>query len=60
MIKFLKNIFNTRNENTDDSDEINLDLAIIVILLRASSIDGSKDELELSMIKDIAVQDLNI
>ncbi len=40
MIKFLKNIFNTRNENTDDSDEINLDLAIIVILLRASSIDG--------------------
>tara|TARA_B100000927_G_scaffold4452_1_gene3526 strand:- start:618 stop:1055 length:438 start_codon:yes stop_codon:yes gene_type:complete len=60
MIKFLKNIFNTRNENTDDSDEINLDLAIIVILLRASSIDGSKDELELSMIKDIAVQDLDI
>ena len=60
MIKFLKNIFNTRNENTDYSDEINLDLAIIVILLRASSIDGSKDELELSMIKDIAVQDLNI
>ena len=60
MIKFLNNIFNTRNENTDDSDEINLDLAIIVILLRASSIDGSKDELELSMIKDIAVQDLNI
>ena len=60
MIKFLKNIFNTRNENTDDSDKINLDLAIIVILLRASSIDGSKDELELSMIKDIAVQDLDI
>tara|TARA_B100001113_G_C20733936_1_gene459224 strand:+ start:88 stop:525 length:438 start_codon:yes stop_codon:yes gene_type:complete len=60
MIKFFKKIFNTRKDNTDDAIETNLDLAIIVILLRASSIDGNKDEIELDMIKDIAIQDLDI
>ena len=60
MIKFFKKIFNSGEENSDDAIETNLDLAIIVILLRASSIDGNKDELELDMIKDIAIQDLDI
>ena len=60
MIKFFKKIFNSEEENSDDAIETNLDLAIIVILLRASSIDGNKDELELDMIKDIAIQDLDI
>ena len=60
MIKFFKKIFNSEDENNDDAIETNLDLAIIVILLRASSIDGNKDELELDMIKDIAIQDLDI
>ena len=60
MIKFFKKIFNSGEENTDEAIETNLDLAIIVILLRASSIDGNKDELELDMIKDIAAQDLDI
>jgi uncharacterized tellurite resistance protein B-like protein len=60
MIKFFKKIFNSGKENSDDVIEIELDLAIIVILLRASSIDGNKDELELDMIKDIAIQDLDI
>ena len=45
MIKFFKKIFNSGEENSDDAIETNLDLAIIVILLRASSIDGNKDEL---------------
>ena len=60
MIKFFKKIFNSGKENSDDVIETELDLAIIVILLRASSIDGNKDELELGMIKDIAIQDLDI
>ena len=60
MIKFFKKIFNSGEENSDDAIETNLDLAIIVILLRASSIDGNKDELELDMIKDIAIQDLDL
>ena len=60
MFKFFKKIFNSGEENSDDAIETNLDLAIIVILLRASSIDGNKDELELDMIKDIAIQDLDI
>ena len=60
MIKFFKKIFNSGKENSDDVIETELDLAIIVILLRASSIDGNKDELELDMIKDIAIQDLDI
>jgi len=60
MIKFFKKIFNSEEENSDDAIETNLDLAIIVILLRASSIDGNKDELELDMIKNIAIQDLTI
>ena len=60
MIKFFKKIFNSGKENSDDVIETELDLAIIVILLRASSIDGNKDELELDMIKDIAIQSLDI
>ena len=60
MIKFLKNIFNNGQENTEDNIETDLDLAIVVILLRASSIDGNKDELELEMIKNIAIKDLNV
>ena len=60
MIKFFKKIFNSGKENSDDVIETELDLAIIVILLRASSIDGNKDELELDMIKDIAIKDLDI
>ena len=60
MIKFFKKIFNSGEQNSDGAIETNLDLAIIVILLRASSIDGNKDELELDVIKDIAIQDLDI
>ena len=59
-MKFLKKIFSTEEKAIDKIDNSNLDIAIIAILLRASSIDGNKDELELNMIKDIAIEDLNI
>ena len=60
MMKFLKKLFSTEEKTTDKIDNSDLDIAIIAILLRASSIDGTKDELELDMIKDIAIKDLNI
>mgnify|MGYP001184633722 FL=1 len=60
MMKFLKKIFSTEEKTTDKIDNSDIDIAIIAILLRASSIDGNKDELELDMIKDIAITDLNI
>ena len=59
-MKFLKKLFSTEEKTTDKIDNSDLDIAIIAILLRASSIDGTKDELELDMIKDIAIKDLNI
>ena len=59
-MKFLKKLFSTEEKTTDKIDNSDLDIAIIAILLRASSIDGTKDELELDMIKDIAITDLNI
>ena len=60
MMKFLKNLFSSEEKTTDIIDNSDLNIAIIAILLRASSIDGNKDELELDMIKDIAIKDLNI
>ena len=59
-MKFLKKLFSTEEKAAEKIDNSNLDIAIIAILLRASSIDGTKDELELDMIKDIAITDLNI
>ena len=59
-MEFLKKFFSTEEKATDKIDNSDLDVAIIAILLRASSIDGNKDELELDMIKDIAIKDLNI
>ena len=60
MMKFLKNLFSVEEKTADIIDNSDLNIAIIAILLRASSIDGNKDELELGMIKDIAITDLNI
>ena len=55
MMKFLKNLFSTEEKTISIIDNSDLNIAIIAILLRASSIDGNKDELELGMIKNIAV-----
>ena len=44
MMKFLKNLFSTEKETTDTIDNSDLNIAIIAILLRASSIDGKKEE----------------
>ena len=60
MVKFIKNFFSNKKENPIYDDDLDLNLAIIVILLRASSIDGIKDDMELNMIKDIAQRELNI
>jgi|TARA_B100000282_G_C31715963_1_gene483552 uncharacterized tellurite resistance protein B-like protein len=60
MVKFIKNFFSSKKENPIYDDDLDLNLAIIVILLRASSIDGNKDDIELNMIKDIAQKELNI
>ena len=60
MIKFIKNLFSSEEKTTDIIDNSDLNIAIIAILLRASSIDGNKDELELGMIKDISITNLNI
>ncbi len=51
MMKFLKKLFSTEEKATEKIDNSDLDIAIIAILLRASSIDGNKDDLELDMIK---------
>ena len=59
-MKFLKNLFSSEEKTTDIIDNSDLNIAIIAILLRASSIDGNKDELELGMIKDISITNLNI
>ena len=59
-MKFLKNLFSTEAKTTSIIDNSDLNIAIIAILLRASSIDGNKDELELGMIKDISITNLNI
>jgi len=60
MVKFIKNFFSSKKEDPIYDDDLDLNLAIIVILLRASSIDGIKDDIELNMIKDIAESELNI
>ena len=60
MVKFIKNFFSSKKEDPIYNDDLDLNLAIIVILLRASSIDGNKDDIELNMIKDIAQRELNI
>ena len=60
MMKFIKNLFSTEEKTADITNNSDINIAIIAILLRASSIDGNKDELELDMIKDIAITDLNI
>ena len=60
MVKFIKNFFSSKKEDPIYDDDLDLNLAIIVILLRASSIDGIKDDIELNMIKDIAERELNI
>ena len=44
MVKFIKNFFSSKKEDPIYDDDLDLNLAIIVILLRASSIDGNKDD----------------
>ncbi|MEC7831406.1 MAG: TerB family tellurite resistance protein [Pseudomonadota bacterium] len=60
MIKLLNRIFGNKEESQSTLTSSDIDLAIIVILLRAAAIDGDKDKIELDAIKEIALNSLNI
>ena len=60
MIKFLNKIFGKKEEAQSEPISSDMDLAIIVILLRAAAIDGDKDKIELDAIEKIAINDLNL
>ncbi|MEC9413961.1 MAG: TerB family tellurite resistance protein [Pseudomonadota bacterium] len=60
MIKLLNRIFGNKEESKSTLTSSDIDLAIIVILLRAAAIDGDKDKIELDAIKEIALNNLNI
>ena len=60
MIKFLNKIFGKDEEVQSEPISSDMDLAIIVILLRAAAIDGDKDKIELDAIEKIAINDLNL
>ena len=60
MIKFLNKIFGKDEEDQSEPISSDMDLAIIVILLRAAAIDGDKDKIELDAIEKIAINDLNL
>ena len=65
MIKFLKNLFvkdvSIRNKD-DDQDTLDdkITEAVAVLLLRAASIDGSKDEVEILSIKRLLKKQFNL
>ena len=60
MIKFLNKIFGKDEEVQSEPISSDMDLAVIVILLRAAAIDGDKDKIELDAIEKIAINDLNL
>ena len=60
MIKFLNKIFGKKEEAQSEPISSDMDLAVIVILLRAAAIDGDKDKIELDAIEKIAINDLNL
>ena len=60
MIKIFKKIFGDDSKSENIAPSSDIELAIIVILLRAASIDGNKDDIELDIIKNIALNDLEI
>ena len=60
MIKFLNKIFGKEEEAKLEPISSDIDLAVIVILLRAAAIDGDKDKIELDAIEKIAINDLNL
>ena len=60
MIKFLNKIFGKEEEAQLEPISSDIDLAVIVILLRAAAIDGDKDKIELDAIEKIAINDLKL
>ena len=60
MKNILKRIFGKVVKEEKEKPHIDSDLAVLVILIRAAVIDGSIDEVEITTIKKIALENLKI
>ena len=60
MKNILKRIFGKVDKEEKEKSHIDSDLAVLVILIRAAVIDGSIDEVEITTIKKIALENLKI
>ena len=60
MKNILKKIFGKKIEDEKEKSHIEVDFAVLVILIRAAIIDGSKEEVEITTIKKIALENLKI
>ena len=60
MKNILKRIFGKQVKDEKEKSYIESDFAVLVILVRAAVIDGSKDEVEITTIKKIALENLKI
>ena len=62
MKRFIKKFFGEKSSNKENQDEINssvIEEAVVVLLLRAASIDGKKDEQEIEAIKRLIIKQFN-
>ena len=60
MKNILKKIFGKKIEDEKEKSHSEVDFAVLVILIRAAIIDGSKEEVEITTIKKIALENLKI
>ena len=60
MKNILKRIFGKVVKEEKEKSHIESDLAVLVILIRAAAIDGSIEEVEITTIKKIALENLKI
>ncbi len=60
MKNILKRIFGKKVKDETEKSHIETDFAVLVILVRAAVIDGSKEEIEINTIKKIALENLKI
>ena len=60
MKNILKRIFGKVDKEEKEKPHIDSDLEVLVILIRAAVIDGSIDEVEITTIKKIALENLKI
>tara|TARA_B100000470_G_C19594156_1_gene303583 strand:- start:31 stop:468 length:438 start_codon:yes stop_codon:yes gene_type:complete len=60
MKNILKRIFGKKIKDEKEKSHSEVDFAVLVILIRAAIIDGSKEEVEITTIKKIALENLKI